>query len=130
MSFLTISGEVGLRSSINWGQRGKRDPNEAYVRVQIGIARSGFFPKKRIRFIADTDDGISLELCVEQQNDKAITTPRDNACLGRYLRDRIGVRRGALVRRHDLGKYGRTDVTFFKLGDLHFFMDFSPAKEG
>lgn len=49
-----------------------------------------------------TDDNIQLILRVQQQNDKAITTPMNNSLIGEYLRYRIGVLNGAFVNKTDL----------------------------
>lgn len=125
LSFLTRNGETGLRSGINWGQRGGREPNQAYIHLPAGIARSGFFPLEKQHFSVLTDDGRQLILRVEQQNDKAITTPSNNSLLGEYFRNRLGLANGAFVTRADFERYGRTDVTFYKLDDEQFFMDFS-----
>ena len=72
-----------------------------------------------------TDDGVNLILRVEQQNDKAITTPLNNSLLGEYFRHRLGMENGAYINRQDLENYGRTDVTFYRIDDEQFFMDFS-----
>lgn len=125
LSLLTHNGETGQRSGINWGQRKSRNPNEAYIPLPIQIARSGFFPLEKNHFTVVTDDGHTLILRVEQQNDKAITTPLSNAQLGEYLRNRLGVANGAYVWRQDLLNYGRTDITFYKLDDEQYYMDFS-----
>lgn len=125
LSFLTRSGETGLRSGINWGQRGGREPNQAYIPLPAPIARSGFFPLEKQHFSVLTDDGRQLILRVEQQNDKAITTPANNSLFGEYFRNRLGLPNGAFVTRADFERYGRTDVTFYKLDDEQFFMDFS-----
>ena len=66
-----------------------------------------------------------LQLRVEQQNDKAITTPASNALLGEYFRNRLGLANGAYVTATDLRSYGRTDVTFIKIDEEHYYMDFS-----
>lgn len=125
LSFLTKNGETGARSGLNWGQRDGREPNQAYIPLPSEIARSGFFPLNKKHFSVITDDGKQLILRVEQQNNKAITTPLNNSQLGEYFRNRLGLANGAYVRRADLERYGRTDVTFYKLDDEHFFMDFS-----
>ncbi len=125
LSFLTDTGETGRRSGINWGQRTGREPNQAYIPLPAPIARSGFFPLDKQHFSVLTDDGIQLILRVEQQNDKAITTPANNSLLGEYFRRRLGLPNGAFVARADFEHYGRTDVTFYKLDDEQFFMDFS-----
>ena len=62
---------------------------------------------------------------VEQANNKAITTPSDNAEIGRYFRSRLGLHEGEKITRQHFEKYGRTDVTFTKLDDEHFLLDFS-----
>ena len=76
-------------------------------------------------FTAITDDRHQLILRIEQQNDKAITTPARNSDLGEYFRNRLGLANGAPVTRADLDRYGRTDVVFLKLDDETYYMDFS-----
>jgi len=128
LSLLTRYGDVGFGSGINWGHRRNgtpREPNQAYIPLPSDIARSGFFPLERRHFSVLTDDNRQLILRVEQQNDKAITTPHNNSLLGEYIRGRIGVANGAFISRQDLLDYGRTNVTFYKLDDEQFFMDFS-----
>lgn len=61
----------------------------------------------------------------KQAYDKAITTPSNNSLLGEYFRNRLGVPNGAPVTKNDLLQYGRTDVTFYKIDDEQFYMDFS-----
>ena len=117
--------ETGARSGLNWGQRGNRNRNEAYIPLPSHIAKSGFFPLNEQHFIAVTDDGHSLLLRVEQQNDKAITTPDSNARLGEYFRNRMGLANGNYITRADLEEYGRSDVDFYKFDDEQFYMDFS-----
>lgn len=126
LSLLARGGETGKHSGLNWGQRNGRDPNQAYIPLPAQIARSGFFPSENDRhFMVKTDDGHQLTLRVEQQNDKAITTPLRNADLGEYFRNRLSLAYGAFVTRADLEHYGRTDVTFYKIDDEQFYMDFS-----
>lgn len=125
LSLLSRNGETGQKSGINWGQRENRNRNEAYIPLPSNIARTDFFPMEKNHFTVVTDDCHTLILRVEQQNDKAITTPLRNAQLGEYLRNRIGVANGAYVRKQDLLNYGRTDITFYKLDDEQYYMDFS-----
>lgn len=125
LSLLARGGETGRRSGLNWGQRDGREPNQAYIPLPASVARSGFFPLNRRQFSVLTDDGIQLILRVEQQNDKAITTPLNNSQIGEYFRRRIGVANGAFISRIDLENYGRTNVAFYKLDEEQFFMDFS-----
>ena len=128
LSLLTCRGDVGFGSGINWGIRRdgtKREPNQAYIAVPATIARSGFFPLNKAHFSAITDDHKQLILRIEQDGDKAITTPLNNSLLGEYLRNRMGVPNGAFVTKADLERYGRTDVTFYKIDDEQYYMDFS-----
>lgn len=126
LSLLTRRGnETGKRSGLNWGQRVGRNKNETYIPLPIEIAKSGFFPLNRQHFLVLTDDHCALLLRVEQQNDKAITTPASNAQLGEYFRKRLGLPNGAYVWKEDLLRYGRTDVSFYKIDDEQFYMDFS-----
>lgn len=128
LSLLTRSGDVGYGSGINWGHRrdgSKREPNQAYIHLPARISRTGFFPLKGQHFSVLTDDNKHLILRVEQANDKAITTPLSNSQLGEYLRNRLGLANGCFVKKEDLERYGRTNITFYKLDDEHFFMDFS-----
>jgi hypothetical protein len=135
LSLLARGDETGIHSGLNWGQRSGREPNQAYIKLPIKIARTDFFPlegnlsgKHNPHFSVLTDDGINLILRVEQQNNKAITTPLNNSLIGEYFRNRMGVANGAFVTRQDLENYGRTNVTFYKIGDeqdVQYFMDFS-----
>jgi len=125
LSLLARNGETGTRSGLNWGQREGREPNQAYIGLPAPIARSGFFPLGKQHFSVVTDDNKQLILRVQQENDKAITTPMNNSLIGEYFRNRIGVANGAYVWRSDLERYGRTDVDFYKLDDEHYYMDFS-----
>ena len=124
VSLLTNKGDIGEKSGLNWGQRYRRNKNEAYIPLPRRIAKTGFFPLGR-HFTVVTDDNHTLLLRVEQQNDKAITTPLSNAQLGEYFRCRLGLSNGAFVTKQSLTDYGRTDVTFYKIDDEQYFMDFS-----
>lgn len=125
LSLLTRKGETGRHSGLNWGQRPNRNPNEAYIPLPRSIARSGFFPLEEKHFTAITDDRHQLILRIEQENDKAITTPARNSDLGEYFRNRLGIANGEYVTRGVLDHYGRTDVTFIKLDEETYYMDFS-----
>lgn len=128
LSLLTGKGTVGETSGLNWGQREKRNPNEAYIRIPIDISRQEFFPNDR-HFTVMTDDGHHLILRTEQQNNKALTTPMSNSLLGEYFRKRLGLSNGQIISTEDLIRYGRTDVVFAKIDDELYYMDFSPLKK-
>ena len=122
----TKNGEPGKRSGLNWGQRPKRNSNEAYIPLPVKVAKSGFFPLEGRHFTVITDDRRQLILRIEQQNNKAITTPARNSDLGEYFRNRLGVANGEHITRSILDDYGRTDVTFIRLDEETYYMDFSP----
>lgn len=124
LSLLTIKGDIGEKSGLNWGQRKGRNRNQAYIHLPAHTARTEFFPLDKRHFTVVTDDGHTLLLRVEQQNNKAITTPLSNAQLGEYFRNRLGLGNGSFVTKQDLLNYGRTDVTFYKIDDEQYFMDF------
>ncbi|WP_081887456.1 restriction endonuclease PLD domain-containing protein [Bifidobacterium callitrichos] len=125
LSLLTKDGTIGRKSGLNWGQRAHRNPNQAYIPVPIEIARKRFFPNEKQQFTVQTDDHKSLILRLEQEKDKALTTPLSNSLLGEYFRRRLGVGNGDFVTEEDLYRYGRTDVTFTKIDEEQFYMDFS-----
>ena len=113
-----------MSSGLNWGQRPGRNPNQAYLAVTADIQREGFFPDIGIKFRLLTDDGYEF-ICVRaQQNGKAIHTENNND-LGRYFRNRIGVRSGGLVTIHHLLVYGKTWVDIHRVQDLVYHLDFS-----
>ena len=128
LSFLTNSGEVPTTSSLNWGQREHRDPNQAYIPLPAKVSKTGFFPLNKRYFTVVADDGECFIMRVEQAGNKAITTPSDNSEIGRYFRNRLGIHEGEKVIKEHFEKYGRSDVTFTKLDDEHFLMDFSVAR--
>lgn len=125
LSLLARGGETGTKSGLNWGQRSNRNRNEAYIPLPKKIAKTDFFPMNKQHFLVVTDDHHTLQLRVEQQNDKAITTPASNALLGEYFRNRLRLANGAYVKKEHLLAYGRTDVTFHKIDEEQYYMDFS-----
>ena len=129
LTLLTVKGEMGATSSLNWGQRPGREPNQAYIPIPRSVGRSGFFPLKETVFTVMTDDAYILQ-CVTAGNKKEdppkqIETSNDNSELGVYFRNRLGVPLGEKVLLEDLKRYGRTDVVFVDLEDGTYYMDFS-----
>lgn len=127
VSLLGKSGDLPSRSGLNWGQRPEegREPNQAYIRLTSDIYHSNFFPPVSIHFTFLTDDGETLVCTRAQQNGKAIHTPHNNSLIGEYFRRRLGVAQGEPVTKDHLIRYGRTDITFYKVDDETFYMDFS-----
>ncbi len=128
LSLLTNQGTTGEGSNLNWGIRSngtKRDPNQAYIGVRGAVRKSNFFPPNGQPFTVLTDDGEIFTCSRAQAGDKAIHTPHDNAEFGRYFRTRLNLPLGAYINVEDLKRYGRTDVTFYKLDDENYILDFS-----
>lgn len=114
------------RSGINWGHRGSRDRNQAYINIPAPHRKGNFFPKRGEQFTVLTDDRYSFIMVRAQDGGKGLHTTQNNALLGKYLRDRIGMHSGDYVERQHLVKYGRTDVTFTKIDEETYLMDFRP----
>jgi len=109
---------------INWGHRGTRDRNEAYISVPTS-QQGQFFPKVGAQFEVLCDDGQILRMVAQGAGGKQVTTPEHNSILGTYLRKRMGIAIGKKVALADFANYGRSDVTFYKTSFNKFFMDFS-----
>lgn len=111
---------------LNWGQRERRNPNQAYIQLRPSVYKSDFFPAKSIHFTVLTDDNFTI-ICTRAQKryGEAIETPHNNSLLGEYFRRRLGLANGAFINTEDLVRYGRTDVTFYKIDDENYYMDFS-----
>ena len=128
LSFISKKyNDIPTRSSLNWGQRPElgRNPNQAYIPIPSTIYGTDFFPPVGVYFTVHTDDQHVLLCTRAQENGKAIHTPQNNSLLGEYFRNRLSLSSGALVTKADLEKYGRTEVTFIKIDDENYFMNFS-----
>jgi hypothetical protein len=131
VSFLDRKGEVpGGASGLNWGFRPdhhRKDLNAAYVQLPPSVYKSDFFPIRGTHFTVLTDDGKSL-ICTRAAKDERghqIETPHNNQLLGEYFRNRLGIPYGQRITKQDFERYGRSDVTFCKIDDETFEMDFS-----
>ena len=125
ISLINRSGEISQRSGLNWGQRGNREPNQAYIPLKVNVYNTDFFPPVAQHFTIHTDDGKILICTRAQENGKAIHTPQNNSLIGEYFRFRLGVANGNLVTMRDLTSYGRTDIDFYKIDEENYYMDFS-----
>ena len=125
------SGQVQSTAGLNWGHRQQagynRNRNEAYIQIGAQLGREDFFPPRPTRFTIFTDDGASFITVRAQKSTPgdAIETPENNALLGEYFRNRLGVPDGTFVTTQRLDQYGRRDVEFCKIDDENFLMDFS-----
>jgi len=127
VSLLDREGDLPQRSGLNWGQRPEvgREPNQAYIKLASDIYHTYFFPERTVHFTVHTDDDKTLICTRAQDNGKAIHTPHNNSLIGEYFRKRLGVAFGDPVTTDDLIKYGRTNLTFYKIDDETYYMDFS-----
>lgn len=117
---------VPVHSGLNWGQRSGREPNQAYIGIPSEIAKSGFFPPRGEQFSVLTEDGFPFICVVAQQGNKAIHTPNNNSELGEYFRNKLGVPLGAPVTLQDLDRYGNRYVTFTKIDEEEYYMEYPP----
>jgi len=127
VSLLDRDGNIHNKGGLNWGQRDGREPNQAYIQLSPTVYRSDFFPLRSTHFTVLTDDNRTL-ICTRAQKNvmgAAIETPHNNSLLGEYFRHRLGLANGAFITKEDLIHYGRTDVTFYKIDDENYYMDFS-----
>lgn len=120
------TGETPARSGINWGQRSGRDRDQAYINIPVEIRNLNFFPDRFEQFTVLTDDERSFIMARVQDDGKAIHTTQNNALLGSYLRARMGIEPGEYVTRQHLVEYGRTNITFIKIDEETYLMDFRP----
>ena len=124
VSLLARGGTMPTASGLNWGQREKRNPNQAYLSLKSSIYNTDFFPERTVHFTVYTDDAKVLICTRAQDNGKAIHTPHNNSLIGEYFRNRLGIASGEFVTKRDLERYGRTTVDFFKIDDETYFMNF------
>lgn len=112
---------------LNWGQRSTRNRDESYI--PIPVQHYDFFPDIGEQFTVQTDDGFPFVFVRAQQRGKALHTTQNNALLGEYIRTRMGLPSGEFITKQHLLDYGRTDVTFIKIDEETYLMDFSPSIE-
>ncbi|MCA0389175.1 MAG: NgoFVII family restriction endonuclease [Bacteroidetes bacterium] len=127
ISLIPKSGIIQKVGGLNWGQRSGRNHNQAYIQLPPEVYKSEFFPIRGTHFTVITDDGKTL-ICTRAQKNNwgaAIHTPHNNSLLGEYFRNRLGVASGAFIQNADLKRYGRDNVTFYKIDDENYYMDFS-----
>lgn len=122
------AGQVHGSSGLNWGQRtvdGRpRESNQAYIPVPAYVARSGFFPPRGVHFNLATTDGRSMLMTAAQDGAKALESTQDNSIVGRYFRDRLGIKNGQRVTIEDLDRFGNRYVTVFKISDSEYILDY------
>ena len=137
ISLLDKNKEMPNKSGLNWGQRDNRDKNQAYLSIRVSEVGNEFIPPRGEYFTVFTDDNEQFFMTAVQggriingkQYGKAFQTPKvgtqNNATLGLYFRERLGLESGQFVKKEHLIKYGRTDVSISKIDEDKFFLDFS-----
>lgn len=128
IGLLSRSGIVPERSGLNWGQRPRRNGNEAYIAIPIRYTREGFFPEIGRPFNVNTDCGKKMTLVRCQQGGKALQSLPHNSLLGLYFRERLGVSSGAPVTKSHLLGYGRTDIEMTRVSAEEYYMNFGAPR--
>ena len=131
LSLLASHGETHNKGGLNWGHRGRKNIDEAYIPIPVSVDRGnpGFLPPQGDRFQLITDDNEYLWCKRGGTNGKNLSTPDDNSQMGRYFRKRMGMPSGKFILKEDLEKYGRTSISMSKIDGDTFFMDFSPKSK-
>lgn len=124
ISLLTSRTPTGVAYGLNWGQREGRDPDQSYLPVPAQVARSGFLPRRGLRFTLLAPDGQALSVVVAQDGDKAIETPESNAILGRFIRDELGVPHGSAISRATLEEAGATSYRLYRVDEETYAVEF------
>ncbi len=130
--FSESEGRMHERGGLNWGQRDGREPNQAYIFVprKKMQANPDFFPPLGVPFSVLTDDGFPFVCVMAQPKTKgktmpsAIETTNNNSELGIYFRNKLGVPLGQFVTLEDLDRYGNRYVTFTKINDDEYYMQY------
>lgn len=127
IGLLSRTGIVPERSGLNWGQRPRRNSNEAYIAIPIQNTRDGFFPPIGQPFNVTTDSGHTMTLVRCQQQGKALQSLPHNYLLGLYFRERLGIASGEPVTKAHLLRYGRTDIEMIRYDFTQYHLNFGVA---
>lgn len=124
VKLLDNKGEV--QYGLKWGLRENRDPNQAYLQLEPEVYKGDYFPKKGKFFIVNTDDDRTLIMTRAQKDyGCALQTPENNSIIGSYIRERLGVPSGSEISKEAIEAYGKNDIDFYKIDDIHYLMSFS-----
>jgi len=139
----TREGSVPQKSGLNWWQGGgrERNPDEAYIPLRRDMLERAkeFFPNEArfgTTFECITDDGVHMKMMLEGRQGngyaKQITSAGHKAAFGNWiLRRKLRLPECTPVTRETLDRYGRDYVTFHKVSENLYYMDFSsPATQG
>ena len=135
VSLLKANGkETGYGSGLNWGIRKnktKRDKNQAYIPYNKIDRKAGFFPlkddpqkKHNPLFKVVAKDFPPFLMRIAQDDNKGIHSAENNALLGSFFRQKLGVADGTFITKKMLEDYGKTYVEFKKYDNDIFVLDF------
>lgn len=135
ISLLTADGkDTGRGSGLNWGIRPngtKRDLDQAYIPYNVQDKKDGFFPLKTDETMKNNPifkvvprDFFPFFMRVAQQGNKGIHTAENNALLGKFFREKLGIPSGTLITKGMLEEYGKTYVIFKKYDNDIYTLDF------
>ena len=131
--YIVKENRIHDKGGLNWGQRKGREPNQAYIPIPIAKARSGFFPPsgQHISILTTDNKPIPFTCSIAQSKQKGSNIgcaieSTNNSLLGSYFREKLGVALGSKVELADLDRFGNRNVTFIKIDDETYYMDFSP----
>ena len=126
-----LDKDGNVQYGLNWGNRDNRDPNQAYLQLSPEVYKSNFFPEKGKYFIVETDDNKTLILNRAQKGiGTALQTPENNAILGLYVRERLGVNPNTEITKNDIDNSGIIGFSFYKKDAQHYTMHADTIVEG
>jgi hypothetical protein len=99
--------------------------NDNIISLPEPLWSTDFFPDYNWHFVIFSDDEKVFFCSRECLFGTGIYSSQGNVSFYDYFRNRLGLPSGVLISEKDLLKYGRTDVTFYKIDDENFYMDFS-----
>lgn len=136
VSLLKANGGVGFGSGINWGIRPngtKRDRNQAYIPYNVKNRKEGFFPdrinpddKNCPLFKVITKEMGAFYMRMAQQNNKGLHSAENNAIIGKWIRQKLGIPDGEFVTLECMLEYGATEVIFKKFSNGVYTLEYEP----
>lgn len=132
ISLLTGDGtRTGDISGLNWGQRKGRNSDEAYIPYNSQDKKDDFFPLKQSAnekhnplFKVIPQNFPPFLMRVAQSGNKGIHSAENNALIGQFFRQRLGIPSGTFITKEMLEKYGKTYVEFKKYKNDIYTLDF------
>lgn len=114
-------------AGLNWGHRGSRSRDEAYIPIPSAVRKIDFFPGKDTHFQIVTDDGDSFTAAVVQGGDKALVSTDNNSLLGKYFRRKLQLPPGAFIETKHLNNFGSNCVKISRISEDSYFLSYVPG---